>query len=188
MGEGVQSTDRRNKKGGESMKRVIGMTGVRLLVSALMLAFACAAGNAEENGGSALPVTKPFKANWAGNMHIVGFCADGSLMVVNLAKGSATHMGASGEAASICLDPVTGLGSGNAVTTAANGDAVYYTISLQSIGLGGPSGTWQETEIVTGGTGRFLNASGTVTSSGAWVATSATSFSWVGTSEGTLAY
>jgi hypothetical protein len=170
------------------MRRTFAITAVLFLFSALFFVFVCAAGSMDVNSEAAALVKKPWKGHWIGNMYIVGYCPDGSLQVLDIGKGFATHMGASKWIATICLNPITGLGEGKAVITGANGDAVYLAISIRSHGIGGPNGTWYETETVTGGTGRFADATGSGTSNGSWVATSETSFSWVGVSDGKLMY
>ncbi len=168
------------------MKRHLAITALVFLASPLLFG----AGFAAEDpiGKSAAPAPRPWNGVWSGTMQIVGYCDDGALRILDSGKGFATLMGASEWVATICLNPVTGIGTGSAVITASNGDAVYLAITLQSIGLGGSEGTWAESETVTGGTGRFTDAAGSGSSHGTWRATSATSFSGVGTSEAEISY
>ncbi len=160
---------RYNPKGGCSMRRVLVFSAILLLCSVLSFAVVCTADDTETNSRSAALVARPFKGTWIGTMYIVGYCPNGSLQILDTGKGFSTQMGASEWVATLCMDPITGLSDGNAVVTGANGDAISLVISLQSTGIGGPQGTWFETEIVTGGTGRFADAEGTSTSSGTWL-------------------
>ncbi len=168
------------------MKRCLAIAALVFLASTLSFATAFAAEKATDK--SADLALRPWNGVWSGTMQIVGYCDDGALRILDSGKGFATLMGASEWVATICLNSVTGIGTGSAVITGANGDAVYLAITLQSIGLGGSEGTWIETETVTGGTGRFTDAAGSGSSNGTWRATSATSFSWVGTSEAKISY
>jgi hypothetical protein len=75
--------------------------------------------------------------------------------------GEATHLGRFTLTSDFTVDTTTGIGSGTATWTAANGDQIFTT----SAGLGVitfPIATITETHTITGGTGRFAEASGSI--------------------------
>jgi len=170
------------------MKRLSSITAVLFLISGLFLPTVSAEAGGNANSSSGATVSRPSKGTWSGNSYIVGFCEDESLLSVQIGKGIASQMGTSDWFAIVCTDPVTGTGAGTAVITVANGDAIYLSVSSQVEGWGGLEGTWSQTAIGQGGTGRFAESGGTTTSSGTWVLTSDTSLSWVGTHEGEITY
>jgi hypothetical protein len=92
-------------------------------------------------------------------------------------------------------------GSGWGIATTANGDTIHITIPDLTLDPAKTPPEWSETEVITGGTGKFENAIGSSFSHGAW--TSGTdSFpygtespplllppqGWVGTSEGEIMF
>ena len=76
------------------------------------------------------------------------------------ATGNATHLGRFTVTADWTLGP-TG-GSGTSRWTAANGDEFSTSFTRQGVAVP-PIITFTETHTITGGTGRFANASGTFT-------------------------
>ena len=67
-----------------------------------------------------------------------------------------------------CLDPATGaVTAGTFTLTAANGDKVFGTFSGQALPTDDPNVvTYEDPGVITGGTGRFARARGTMTASG----------------------
>lgn len=80
--------------------------------------------------------------------------------------GTATHLGRFTVVASQCLDPATGtIAKGEAIFTAANGDQLFARHSGRVTGSP-PVLAFELTYSVTGGTGRFATASGTIMARG----------------------
>lgn len=170
------------------MKRIMALSAVLFL--SLFFALVCSADSVSVMAGSSAKVTKNLNGTWTGNMYITGTCGGGfpEVRILNVGKGFSTHTGASEFAGELCMNLADGIGMGTAVITTANGDALYLNIALHSFGLGGPDGTYEEAEAITGGTGRFAGATGEGRSYGSWIAASDTSFSWDGATEGTIRY
>ena len=76
--------------------------------------------------------------------------------------GNGTHVGQFGYAADITIDETTGQGLGTVVWTAANGDRIFASTTGEVLGLEFPNLALAETQIITGGTGRFAGATGTL--------------------------
>jgi len=153
---------------------------VALLCSVLFFVIVCAGAE----------VTKPSKGTWSGNSYVVGNCPEpsGSLLTIDIGKGFSTQLGASDWFAVYCLDPVEGNGYGNAVITAANGDALFLQFFIQSSWTSSEGGIWTLEAVYTSGTGRFTDVTGGGTTNGTFLSTGPTSFSWVGTHEGEATY
>jgi hypothetical protein len=134
------------------------------------------------------PATRPWNGTWSGVTTINGNCANGGLLGVDSGTGQAEHMGSSTHLSAYCLDPVTLTGSGIGVETAANGDELYFRLTLRITVTSAGGGIWMEAETVIGGTGRFAGATGRSTSSGTFTFTSPTTTVWEGTHMGTLTY
>lgn len=77
-------------------------------------------------------------------------------------EGTASHLGKFTVVGEITLNLATASGTGTGTYTAANGDELTVT-SVGSAVLAGGIATVTETVTVTGGTGRFAGASGTLT-------------------------
>jgi hypothetical protein len=107
---------------------------------------------AEAKGGSELPFKGNLQATEAveGTLHhLVG-------------TGNGTHLGRFTYIADITVDEVTSTGVGTVVWTAANGDQIFTSLSGEVVLVQLPNITIMETQIITGGTGRFVDASGTI--------------------------
>lgn len=143
---------------------------------------------ATDYGYSEQRVTRPWSGTWSGDTTFVGTCGNGALLGIDSGTGYAEHMGNSTHVSTYCLDPVTWNGSGTGVETAANGDELYFQLTLQIIWTSASDGIWREAETMTGGTGRFVGATGSSTSSGTFTLTSPTTTVWEGTHTGTLTY
>jgi hypothetical protein len=116
-------------------------------------------------GTASATTSVPFKGGYSGAA-TVSFPS-----VLITASGEATHLGSSAETVSLTVGPspvpLCLTNHGTAVLTAANGDRVFLAASgttclNPSTGLVSLSGT----QTITGGTGRFAGASGTLTVSG----------------------
>jgi hypothetical protein len=76
--------------------------------------------------------------------------------------GNGTHLGRFTYAADITVDGETGDGVGSVIWTAANGDEVHADTHGAIVQFDFPTITLRETQVITGGTGRFSRAAGTI--------------------------
>jgi hypothetical protein len=105
----------------------------------------------------------PFKGSDEGGFEIPGSCPGGSLEVVINGAGRATRLGAYTYTATECFDPLSGTFAGSSRLTAANGDEITGTYEGQVSGTADPNVvTYQEELELSGGTGRFAGATGTL--------------------------
>lgn len=79
-----------------------------------------------------------------------------------IGSGKGTQLGRFTYAADITVDPVTHIGVGPAVWTAANGDRISASTTGRIVFINLPTIGLEETHTITGGTGRFAGASGTI--------------------------
>ena len=95
----------------------------------------------------------------------------GTLQATELVDGALHHLAGAGNgtelgrftyAADITVDDQTGDGVGTVIWTAANGDQIFATTHGAIVLLDFPTVTLRETQVITGGTGRFSGASGTI--------------------------
>ncbi len=77
--------------------------------------------------------------------------------------GNGTHLGRFTYTAEITVDNSTGVGVGSVTWTAANGDQIFASTVGAIVDISENGVTLRETQTITGGTGRFSEASGTVT-------------------------
>jgi hypothetical protein len=88
---------------------------------------------------------------------------DASSVVHHLiGAGNGTHLGHFTYAADITIDEATGDGAGEVTYTAANGDQILAKTAGSIVNLEYPILVLREQQTLTGGTGRFVGASGTV--------------------------
>lgn len=108
-------------------------------------------------------------------------CAS-TFTTITTAKGPASHMGLTTWQSQHCVGAAGQLLDAELVLTAANGDEVHatYTGSCAGTGVIGELITCSGNILVSGGTGRFENASGTAELSGAIVFEGFGDFSWPG--------
>ena len=106
----------------------------------------------EAKGGSELP----FKGTYEGLEKVVT-ATEHQLID---ATGNATHLGRFTVTAAWTLAPTGGVGT--STWTAANGDELHTSFTRHAVPAP-PTITFTETHTITGGTGRFANASGTFT-------------------------
>jgi hypothetical protein len=106
----------------------------------------------EARGGSELP----FQGTYEGLETVLTPPSNHHLDAI----GNATYLGRFTVTADWTLAP-TG-GSGTSTWTAANGDTLFTTFTRSGVFVP-PTATFTETHIITGGDGRFANASGSFT-------------------------
>ncbi len=169
------------------MKRHLAITAVMLLCSALFFVVVCAGADLKGNSNSSAAVPRPFKATWsgAGNFLPGDSSCPGGAIVITTAKGIATLTGASEFVGTYCCNLTTGHCTGTGVLTAANGDALYFSITHD---FNPATGDFTESEDYTGGTGRFVGATGRSTTSGTATFMTPTSDVWEGTTEGEILF
>jgi hypothetical protein len=81
--------------------------------------------------------------------------------VALVGTGHATHMGRFTETQTHCVNPTTGeFSSGQFTTTGANGDAIFGTYSGHVVPTTATTGAIYGVFVITGGTGRFVGATG----------------------------
>ena len=104
----------------------------------------------EATGGSELPFRGKLEATetTGAQRHLVG-------------TGDATQLGRFTLTSDFTVDTTTGIGSGTSIWTAANGDKIFTTFAGQAV-ITFPIATITETHTITGGTGRFAEASGSI--------------------------
>ncbi|HKZ21333.1 MAG TPA: hypothetical protein VJQ57_14635 [Acidimicrobiia bacterium] len=103
----------------------------------------------------------PMSGSDDGTFTVPGPCANGDLNVVITGEGTATHLGRYSYHASECFNPVAGTFVGEPTFIAANGDELWGTYSGSVGGTSDPAViTYSESLIVSGGTGRFVGATG----------------------------
>jgi hypothetical protein len=111
----------------------------------------------DAKGGSALPFTGTLESTE--RVESAGATAD----VRHLdGTGHATHLGRFALSADFTVTRATGNATGTATWTAANGDEIVASVVGHGDILVFPTVTIAETHTITGGTGRFANASGTI--------------------------
>lgn len=76
--------------------------------------------------------------------------------------GNGTHLGQFTYTADLTVNDETGEGLGTVIWTAANGDQIFTSTTGEVVGVNVPIISLMETQIITGGTGRFIAASGTI--------------------------
>ena len=110
----------------------------------------------------------PFKASETGTSRLLGPCETGGVVLDVTGTGHATQLGTYSSHFRECFDPATGaVTDGSFTLTAANGDTVFGTHSGQVSPTADPSViVYDDPGVITGGTGRFAGASGSVTQSG----------------------
>jgi len=162
------------------MKRHLAITAVMLLCSAVFFVVVCAGAD---------PVAVPLKGKWEGSANFIfpapSSCpADSVMQAIATAKGIMTLTGASEYLSPVCCK-ADGQCVGTAVITAANGDALYLTVTHF---FNPVTGDWSQSEVFIGGTGRFEDATGMSTSSGTSTFTGPTSDIWQGTTVGEIKF
>ena len=162
------------------MKRLIAITGVMLLSSAIFFVAV---------GAGAGPSSLPVKGRWSGIGYNVGQgnCPEGYQQNYAIGKGHMTLTGESEWFSEGCSNLATGNSEGNAVITASNGDLIFLTFNIQlSVPDAAGSGTWYQVTEITGGTGMFEGVTGGSGTSGGPYRFIGTIDVWSGTNEGDI--
>ena len=110
----------------------------------------------------------PLKGSESGTFQLLGPCEASGMILEVTGTGHATKLGSYSGRYRECLDPATGaVTSGTFTLTAANGDKVFGTYSGQAVPTDDPNVVnFKDPGVITGGTGRFAGAGGTMTTSG----------------------
>ena len=110
----------------------------------------------------------PLKGSESGTFQLLGPCETGGLILEVTGSGRSTRLGSYSARYRECLDPATGaVTQGTFTLTAANGDKLFGTFAGQSTPTDDPGVvTYDDPGVITGGTGRFAGAGGTMTASG----------------------
>jgi len=110
----------------------------------------------------------PLKGSESGTFQLLGPCEASGMILEVTGTGHATKLGSYSGRYRECLDPATGAVTGGTFTlTAANGDKVFGTYSGQAVPTDDPNVVnFKDPGVITGGTGRFAGAGGTMTTSG----------------------
>ena len=111
----------------------------------------------------------PLKAAETGTFELLGPCEAGGVVVDVTGSGHATQLGAFTTHYRECFVPATGaVTDGSFTLTAANGDTLFGTYGGQVSPTGDPTVfDYDDPGVITGGTGRFAGAEGSVGTSGA---------------------
>lgn len=124
---------------------------VAITIVGLML-FQCMSFSAVAGATSA----QPFKGNAEGTITDVSAGPEG-VALGGFASGHATQLGLYTREEQLLLNPATGAFTGEIVFTAADGDELHCTLAGNFISATDAIGVY----TITGGTGRFAQASGT---------------------------
>jgi hypothetical protein len=110
----------------------------------------------------------PLKAAETGTFQLLGPCETGGIVVDVAGSGHATHLGDFTTHYRECFVRATGaVTDGSFTLTAANGDTIFGTYGGQvSPTADSTVFAYKDPGTITGGTGRFAGASGTVDTSG----------------------
>ena len=110
----------------------------------------------------------PLKGSEAGTFQLLGPCEMGGMILEVTGTGHATQLGSYSARYRECLDPATGaVTDGTFTLTAADGDKVFGTFTGQASPTDDPGVIrYDDPGVITGGTGRFARAGGTVITSG----------------------
>jgi hypothetical protein len=140
-------------------------------------------GNSQQIGGG--QISRPLKSSGSGTIsYIPGGCGEASLQLKSNGTGNSTALGSYTQTTTICLNPATGelLGPVVGVGIAANGDSLNYIFVGQ--GVDAATGFTYQNYIISGGSGRFANATGNITL--LYSVRTPVNFSYTG--EGTISY
>ena len=110
----------------------------------------------------------PVNGAETGTFQLLGPCETGGLVLEVTGTGHSTQLGSYRGDYRECLDPATGaVTNGTFTLTAANGDKVFGTYAGQAFPTDEPNVVnYDDPGVITGGTGRFAGAGGTVSTSG----------------------
>ncbi len=140
------------------------MKPILLLACAALVAAGCsidtpAAPSADARSGDAASSTSgmvPFKASWTTTSVFTG---PNSFIIFG--EGNATHMGRSSFEGPSQVDPATGIQTGTSTMNAADGDQLSIAYEGVTFPINGGTGVgFNGAYTFTGGTGKFLGATG----------------------------
>ena len=110
----------------------------------------------------------PLKGSESGTFQLLGPCDSGGIGLEVSGTGHSTFLGRYSSRYRECFDPATGAVTGGSFTlTTANGDTLYGTYGGQAAPTDPNAVAFDDPGVITGGTGRFADASGNLTASGA---------------------
>lgn len=109
----------------------------------------------------------PLNGSESGTFLILGPCETSGIVVDVTGTGHATQLGTYTAHYRECFVPATGAVTGGSFTlTTANGDMLFGTYAGQAFPTDTSSVRFEDPGVITGGTGRFAAATGTLTQSG----------------------
>jgi hypothetical protein len=137
---------------GLAMKTLLGL----LVLAALALPMRAAAS-----------IQVPLKGSETGTFQLLGPCATGGIALDVTGTGHSTYLGRYHSHYHECFDPATGaVTNGSFTLRGANGDTVFGTFGGQAVPNADSNVVYDDPGVITGGTGRFAGASGTLNTSG----------------------
>jgi hypothetical protein len=159
------------------MKRLFAITTVLVLCSALFFVVASPAAEIH------------FDGKWWGKSYVFYHPAcpvTTPLMFISIGKGVTSLMGGVNWLGMVCINLEqngSGAGTGTAIVSKPNGDALYLLLSLTL----NADGSWTESEEIVGGAGRFMGITGSSDSNGfAELSPLTLTGDWKGTNEGNV--
>jgi len=110
----------------------------------------------------------PLEGSESGTFRNLGPCETGGMALAVTGTGHTTQLGSYTGHYRECFDPATGAVTGGTFTlTAANGDKLFGTFNGQARPTDDPNVvSYDDPGVITGGTGRFADAGGTMITSG----------------------
>lgn len=154
------------------MKRLFAITTVLVLCSALFFVVVSPAAEIH------------FDGKWWGKSYVFyhpACPATNPLMFISVGSGVTSLMGGVNWFGMVCLDTALTGGTGTAIISKPNGDALYLLLSLTL----NADGSWTESEEIVGGAGKFMGYTGTSDSNGfAELNPLTLTGDWKGTNEG----
>ena len=110
----------------------------------------------------------PIKGSESGKFQLLGPCEAGGMTLEVNGTGHASGIGDYSGHYRECFDPATGaVTAGTFTLTAANGDEIFGTFGGQARPTDDPTVVaYDDPGVITGGTGRFAHAGGSLTTSG----------------------
>jgi hypothetical protein len=109
----------------------------------------------------------PLKGSETGTFQLLGPCATGGIALDVTGTGHSTYLGRYDSHYRECFDPATGaVTNGSFTLTGAHGDTVFGSFGGQAVPNADSDVVYDDPGVITGGTGRFAGASGTLNTSG----------------------
>lgn len=109
-------------------------------------------------------VSRPLISTGSGSInYIPNGCGEGTIQFRSEGTGNSTTLGFQKQVTTFCINPVTGqvIGPVGGIGTAADGDKLYYEFA--GAGIDPATGLMYQEYVFTGGTGRFIEATGNMT-------------------------